>query len=492
MLSRSTKIDYILCRSFGLGTTQNFRWFTALFKEHASDHGYISTPSQLSAVQVLHGLVDGILGNQQRFQKLRRTLSQKPPVVSEPWLIRFGLRKQSASIQPRSLGAYIYGPVGQGKTVLLDLVAQFLFSELEPESILRCHYHHFMLALQQMLYTKNAACIRPLLDKLRSSTRNPPTQYPATRYPATGSPDFIETMAHEFVKNGISTILLDELQITNISDALIFKRLCTNLFRYGVTLICTSNCPIDRLYEGGLNRNRFVDFVDILKQNVVEIEIDNKIDLRTVTPLLTEEPPKLIRDDPFLGLTYITPGHNLDRISSDLTHIFDPSDHFRPLQLFHKRTMTIDYYSQVHGTAIASFDSLCGSATSPADFIAMARACPNGLWLFDVPILNLALEPEHCRRFVSLLDVIYDEHVPIVIHAQAPPLQLVAPVFPSIQVNKPLVFSIPLKTFDRILSSFDLYKTDIHTAWEIIFGTDKVTQTTWTNHWTRTGTTSAR
>ena len=290
--------------------------------------------------------------------------------------IRDGLDRASrkswfrrAPAPPR--GLYLWGGVGRGKSMLMDL-----FVESLPVPARRVHFHAFM---QEIHAGMHAARQRGVEDALAPVAQS--------------------------VSADIRLLALDEMQITDITDAMIVGRLFQALFDAGIVVVTTSNRPPDDLYKDGLNRQLFLPFIELLKQHMVVQEMNSPTDYR--------------QDRLAGGPTYFTPlgpeaRAHMQELWNSLTDHQPPS----PLTLHvKKREVTIPAFH--NGVARASFYELCGKPLGPADYLALADAA-RVLLLDNIPQLGRSNFNE-AKRFVTLIDALYEARVRLICSAAAEP-----------------------------------------------------------------------
>lgn len=283
-------------------------------------------------------------------------------------LFGWGREKVTASDIP---GLYLFGGVGRGKSMLMDL----FFEGAPVARKRRVHFHAFM----QSVHAGIAAAR------------------------ATGTDDPIVPVADEIAANA-TLLCFDEMQIGDITDAMIVGRLFERLFAAGVIIVTTSNRPPDDLYKDGLNRQLFLPFIEQIKARLEVHHLESPYDHRQnrlqgqdayISPLGAEATAQL--DDAWDALA-AGPGEVLDLA--------------RP-----GRVLRIAAFR--NGVARDSFAALCGAALGPGDYLALAGAI-KVLILDDIPLLSRANNNE-AKRFVTLIDALYEGHVRLIASAAAEP-----------------------------------------------------------------------
>lgn len=303
-----------------------------------------------------------------------KRLSRKSSALG--WL--FGKSKKVA--EPIK-GLYIHGEVGRGKTMLMDM-----FFELLPvERKRRAHFNDFMADVHERINAHRQA-----LKRGETKQEDP-------------IPPVAKALAQQ-----AWVLCFDEFTVTDIADAMILSRLFSALFERGVVLIATSNVAPDNLYPNGLNRQLFLPFVSILKTRVEVINLDSRTDYRLekldrqpvyLTPLGAESDARMDKTWKIL-----TEGHRETPVTID----------FRGRQIVLNRTA---------GNAVrVTFDELCAKPLAAADYLAiMARF--RTMFIDNVPVLDMSRRNE-AKRFILLVDTLYDHRARAVISAAASPDQL--------------------------------------------------------------------
>ena len=267
-------------------------------------------------------------------------------------------------------GLYLWGGVGRGKSMLMDM---FVESLAVPTR--RVHFHAFMQEIHKGLHKARQDGIEDALAPVARSVSAP-----------------------------IRLLAFDEMQITDITDAMIVGRLFQALFDAGVVVVITSNRAPDELYKDGLNRQLFLPFIALLKSRMLVHELRG---------------PRDHRQDKLAGTPgYFTPVDETSRarinaIWQDLTE-----GQSAPLTLVvNKREVTVPAFR--NGVARAGFYELCGKPLGPADYLALAEAA-RVLVLDDIPRLGRSNFNE-ARRFVTLIDALYEAKVRLICTAAAAP-----------------------------------------------------------------------
>ncbi|CAD7705031.1 unnamed protein product [Ostreobium quekettii] len=278
---------------------------------------------------------------------------------------------------PRSdspLGLYTYGGVGVGKTMLMDL---FVVSAPPEFRVLRTHFHDFMLDIH---------------SRLRTHTK---TADPLT-----------------FVAQDISethrVLALDEFFVTDVADAMILHRLFNQLWDQGIVLVATSNRKPEDLYEGGLQRDLFLPFIDKLKVHCQIHNLDSPVDYR-----------KLARHQK--GLYFAGPNAKADLEQSFASMCVGcPEVQNASVTVKMGRRLAVPRARGPH--CYFTFDELCGQAVGAADYIALARRF-HTVCLEGIPKITGASRSD-AYRLVMLVDVLYDNRIRLVCTAETQPAEL--------------------------------------------------------------------
>lgn len=270
---------------------------------------------------------------------------------------------------------YLWGDVGRGKSMLMDLFYDHL-----PDSIRsrRIHYHAFMTEIHEALH--------------RIRKEQPDLQDP------------LPHIAAEFAEQ-CRVLCLDEFQVTDIADAMILSRLFAALLEEGVITVTTSNRPPDSLYANGLQRESFLPFIALVKERFEVLALEHDQDYRLIKLRGSE--------------VYLQPGSNV----KPLQEIFDSLRRHEPQPAtLHVKGREVVLKKTADGMAWASFDELCAKALGAEDYNTLAREF-HTLFLTHIPRLTPENRNE-AKRFVTLIDALYEQRTRLICSADAAPHEL--------------------------------------------------------------------
>ena len=276
---------------------------------------------------------------------------------------------------PASHGLYIWGDVGRGKSMLMDLFVSVIEKQKKTR---RVHFHAFMLDVHKRLHA-----FRQLH----------------------GGDDLMPRLIAGLIDE-VQLLCLDEMQVQDVTDAMILSRLFAGLMDGGVSVVFTSNRPPQGLYQGGLQREQFELFVALLKARMPIIELASPHDYRL------EKLRAMAR-------TYACPlGPEADDFLLESWHSLTHGAASHPLHIeVQGRTLRVDKH--YHGTAWLTFDELCMRPLGANDYIELAKLC-HTLLLQGIPALTRDYRNE-ARRFVTLIDALYEARVKLIATAETPP-----------------------------------------------------------------------
>ena len=309
-------------------------------------HGHEKDPAQDSIIARLEQLQQRLVTAQSPQRGLRRLLGSG----------------QNQAVQ----GFYLWGGVGRGKTFLMDL----FFETLDIEAKKRIHFHRMMHEVHTRL-------------KELGTIENPLLQVAAD------------------IADETRVLCFDEFFVSDIGDAMILDALLEGLFQHGVTLVSTSNSQPDELYKDGLQRQRFLPAIELLKKHTHVVHMEGSTDYRL----------RLLQQ----AGTYLVPDDATAR--QKLQHYFDES---ASSQIAKDETLEINgrkisAYRNAKGIAWFDFAALCDGPRSQNDYIEVARWYPTVI-LSGVPQLDESQENQ-ARRFVALVDEFYDRRVKLIVSA---------------------------------------------------------------------------
>ena len=275
-------------------------------------------------------------------------------------------------------GVYLWGGVGRGKSMLMDLA----FAQIDVAPKRRVHFHEFMLETHQRLRV--------------------------ARQSEEGDP--IEPVAEQ-IADEAKLLCFDEMQVTNPADAMILSRLFAKLLEQGVKVVTTSNRPPRDLYLGGLNRELFLPFIELIERRMLVVPVNGPTDYRLerlegVEVWHVPNGPQATADlsRAFFQLT--------DYPVEDRAKV--PAEE---IDVGAGRTLHVP--KSLKGVAVFSFKRLCGEPRGSADYLAIARRY-HTMIMVGIPVMGPEMRNE-AARFVTLIDALYEHKVKLLAAADAEP-----------------------------------------------------------------------
>jgi len=282
---------------------------------------------------------------------------------------------------PAPRGAYLWGGVGRGKSMLMDLA----FAAIPAEPKRRAHFHEFMLEVHERLRVE------------REKEEGDPI------------PPVARGIAAE-----ARLLAFDEMVINNAADAMILSRLFAQLLENGVTVVTTSNRPPGDLYLGGLNRELFLPFIDLVERALDVVPLNGPTDYRLER--LGGFPTWYVPNGPAATEALSAAFFRLtDFAVEDRAKV--PSEDI-PVQ----GGRTLHVPKSLKGVAVFSFKRLCGEARGAADYLAIARRY-HSVIVVGIPVMGADRRNE-AARFVTLIDALYEHKVKLLAAADASPADL--------------------------------------------------------------------
>jgi cell division protein ZapE len=322
----------------------------------------------------------------EKLESLHHALANYTPTAGRTsWKERFGLARRPAD-PPQ--GLYIYGGVGRGKSMLMDM----FFRTAKVPAKRRVHFHAFMQE------------VHGLLNDARRRTAGSGRAKPAGR---ARNDDIVGEVARQLARDAW-LLCFDELQVLDIADAMILGRLFEALFDVGVVIVATSNRPPCDLYKDGLQRELFLPFIAMIENKLDLLQLDSRTDYRLESMRSMN--------------VFLTP---LDQATeARLRAYFARLTHGASVApetlIVHGRELVIPMAAD--DIAFISFPELCEQPLGPADYLAVATRY-DVLFLSRIPQLRPEKRNE-AKRFVTLIDALYEHRVKLICSAETPPDQL--------------------------------------------------------------------
>ncbi len=326
----------------------------SLYKDRVRQGILKSDPVQERAVVALERLYERLTGKKSFFDRLRRREDNR--------------------------GIYMYGGTGRGKSMLMDLFFNTLPDTMSKR---RVHFHAFMIEVHDYIHSRQE-------DGDFDD----------------GIDGVLPSLASRIAERA-RVLCFDEFHVTDVADAMILGRLFTALFEKGVVVVATSNWPPDELYTGGLQRDRFLPFIALLKKRMEIMRLEGAVDYRT--QLLQSEG------------SYFWPLGEMT--AKRVNELFGRLTDYATLETDHLTVKGRDIpIMAASGIARVSFAQMCEQPHGAEDYIALAKAF-HTVFLENIPSINYDRRNE-AKRLMTLIDALYEARTRLVVSADAPPDRL--------------------------------------------------------------------
>jgi len=278
-------------------------------------------------------------------------------------------------------GVYFFGGVGRGKSMLMDLFYHCLPEDVPAQ---RVHFHEFMISVHDYIHTRRSD------DSIRE-----------------GADESVPLLAARIAEKS-RVLCFDEFHVVDIADAMILGRLYRCLFEHGVVVVSTSNWDPDDLYKDGLQRDRFLPFIALIKEKMHVFHLDSPHDYRT--QFLMEEG------------SYFSPlGAKADQQMSAVFARLSDGAQGTP-QTLKVKGRKIKVSAAAKGVARFSFDQLCMKPLGAEDYLMITQSY-NSVLLDGVPRMD-SDDRNALKRLMNLVDVLYENNTRLVVSADALPAEL--------------------------------------------------------------------
>jgi len=359
--------------------------------------------AQLRAAKRLHQLQQTLVGytNEPLFDERRQQQQQQESDVTTT--TPPPLNPQSQIRVPR--GLYLHGSVGTGKSMLMDT----FFERVTLVKKQRWHFHAFLADIHERIHALKRHDLAANGRSFQIDTRQ--------------SHNPIHRVALQ-VAQETRVLCLDEFQVTDVADALILSQLFQVLFRMGTVVVSTSNRPPQALYEGGLNRGYFLPFIDLLEKHCVVHALQSVTDYRQLS---ADQKMYLVVDNDNSNNNNKNKSVSLDDATVQIDVMVEDlrqgtKEIAIELDVGFQRKLTVLLADKKGLVGRFRFEELCDCELGASDFRAVAQHF-SVVVLEGVPIMS-TVEHDKARRFITLVDELYEAKTALLIAAAAPPSRL--------------------------------------------------------------------
>lgn len=357
-------------------------------------------PRQAAAIDLVDRVYNDLVAYQNSpAAKIERDVALRPPnrlgVIPNQVIFRQQEKKvkmalgESSNFHPLSKvkGLYLYGGVGCGKSMIMDI----LFNEAPLQKKMRVHFHQFMLDVHKTMH------------QIRSHKRTKDADV-----------DMFDEVAQRLVTNA-ELLCFDEMVVSDVSDAMILKRLFHAFYKIGTCAVFTSNRPPHDLYKNGLNRGGFLPFISLLEEQCVVYDMQSSVDYRLSSA-----------GD---GKTYLTPicpenDATYQKLFLEVTKAMPAKE--KVLRVFGRDVVAP---RAVGGVCRFDFGELCRSEMSAADYEVLAKTFHT--WFIENVPQFPHKDSDIKRRFLMLIDILYERKCKVVVYAEVEPHLIQSPAAPA-------------------------------------------------------------